>query len=114
MKRIFFIIFAIIGLVVSASHFTACEKYIIPQLSFTPDTLKCGLNNGAYDVTIHSTVAWRVSSGSNWIEPSVKSGKKDSVIQLYINASDSTRLGSLTVTTETLEKRIIVLQQAGL
>lgn len=101
-------------------HFASCEKYILPELVPAKDTLTLPCH-AQQDIAIgvSSNVKWHlsVSSGSEWIEATPAAQVKgDTTIFLNVKANTDveSRQGKLVVTSETLEKSIVILQDGDI
>lgn len=97
----------------------SCEKYALPRLDLSNDTILAPLEGGEFGVTLTSNVRWMFDDGSiqDWIYLDLKYGTSEYVdvdypLSLRIRANDSgaERKCDMTVTTSTLSRKLVVIQ----
>ncbi len=99
----------------------SCEKYVLPKLECSPDTIQVPVQGGIYEVVLTSNVKWifdRVRIPS-WISVDVPGGQSDYVEAKYHvhltvqeNPGSNARTGQITYSSATLSKKLFV-EQAG-
>jgi len=98
----------------------SCEKYILPAITLSQDTLAIACTTQQdIPVKVSSNVKWQVSisEGEGWIKFTPKVAVKgDSTILITVEANTDieSRQGKLNVTSETLSKSIVILQDGDI
>ena len=97
-----------------ASQMISCEKFILPELTVTPDTLRFGAAADSSLVKIHSNVIWSNNDNPDWISVSVDWGDTDAetFVSVAENTSTQARQAQVSIKSETIQ-RYIVVEQAG-
>lgn len=97
----------------------SCEKYALPRLDLSNDTILAPLEGGEFGVTLTSNVRWMFDDGSiqDWIYLDLKYGTSDYVdveyplkVRVNANDTDAERKCDMTVTTSTLSRKLVVIQ----
>ncbi len=97
----------------------SCEKYALPRLDLSNDTILAPLEGGEFGVTLTSNVRWMFDDGSiqDWIYLDLKYGNSDYVdveyplkVRVNANDTDAERKCDMTVTTSTLSRKLVVIQ----
>ena len=107
---------------VAAACFAAvsCERYILPRLDCSVDTLWVPIEGGSYDITITSNVEWsfEYSTVPKWTSFDVMYGQSDYVEVTYPitvvvqpNEGDSDRLSEIIFSSQTLSRTLVVDQK---
>lgn len=95
-----------------ACSLQSCEKYVLPELSFKPDTLTFAPQGGTIPVELSANVIWSLSTGANWLDTDVLSGEGDELINVTAQPnSGRARKGNIAFKTETLNRSLIILQE---
>lgn len=97
-----------------ASQMISCEKFILPELTVTPDTLRFGAAADSSLVKVHSNVIWSNNDNPDWISVSVDWGDTDAetFVSVAENTSTQARQAQVSIKSETIQ-RYIVVEQAG-
>ena len=97
-----------------ASQMISCEKFILPELTVTPDTLIFGAAADSSLVKVHSNVVWSNKDNPDWISVSVDWGDTDAetFVSVSENTSTQARQAQVSIKSETIQ-RYIVVEQAG-
>ena len=97
-----------------ASQMISCEKFILPELTVTPDTLIFGAAADSSLVKVHSNVVWSNKDNPDWISVSVDWGDTDAetFVSVAENTSTQARQAQVSIKSETIQ-RYIVVEQAG-
>ena len=112
----FFLVSGLLVLV-AAAQFTGCEKYVLPDLSITPDTLRFSAQADSADIYLSTNVITSpvVEEDSKWLSAWPEWFDADSPVTIYVkNNTDSTaRTGIINFKSEALEKKLVVIQAAA-
>ena len=103
-------------MLVAAAQFTACEKYVLPDMSVTPDTLRFGpqadsalvhLATNVVTAPNNEGVAW-ISTWPDWFD-------EDSDLMVYVKENPGTkqRTGTLLFKSEALQRKLFVIQEGS-
>lgn len=117
MKRFLTIIIPLAVVAVLGFQFTACEKYVLPELSVSPDTLRFGAVEDSLISMVNSNVIWTAKpedSGTDWLEatPDYWEGQGELMIRTQNNGSGTPRSAVIIIKSETITKRLVI-EQAG-
>ena len=103
----------------------SCEKYALPKLEFSRDTLQVPLEGGVFEVALTSNVRWAFDAGSigSWISIDSKNGDggyQDTKFPINLtvqpNEEGQERKCTVSVSSQTLTRKLVVVQdglQAG-
>lgn len=118
LKKYCTLFFAICASGLLLTQFWGCEQYVLPEINLTPDTLRFTAEGGVLPVGIEANVKWKLtvgSEGSGWVTAGAASGNGDLTVGIETTAnSDDERKCTVTVTSETIRKRLTVIQASGL
>lgn len=98
-----------------AMQFTSCEKYVLPELSFAPDTLSFKSAADSSKMKLNCNVIWYVDPGdAEWItfNPAYGEGPADIMVSVTENGGEALRSATVYFVTETLKKSFIVEQES--
>ena len=114
MKKTFTALAAVSIAFLIAGQMVSCEKYILPELTVTPDTLIFGAAADSTLVKIHSNVIWSNKNNPDWIRVSIDWGDTDAetFVAVTENTSTQARQAQVSIKSETIQ-RYIVVEQAG-
>lgn len=115
MKRV------IITLAAAASLFalvniSSCEKYVLPELTISCDTLLFSAAGGSQELAIESNVAWRaLFEDCEWAEalPDVGEGNATIEVKCSPNDEEEPRTVTLGVKSETIHRSCIIIQESS-
>lgn len=82
-------------------------------MSLTPDTLYFKANADSSTVDVKANIKWKVSKRgqSDWLEFSPNEGEENGQVKIKVAAStESSREATLSFKSETLEKKLVVIQ----
>lgn len=109
---------SIVGLIIGAlflSQFTSCEKYILPEVYFEPDTLHFDYQESTKPVTLHSNVIWKIElddDAQEWMKLSNSGDTSGCVIDVTVKENiGAKRTKILTVETEAIKKNLTIIQE---
>lgn len=114
MKKTAAIIIPLLAVSLLALQFNSCEKFILPEMSVTPDTLFFSPLADSASVTVKANVTWEVSgqSGSGWVSFSPSGGEMEGVVKIKVaQSAGESRRATITFKSETLSKSLIVIQE---
>lgn len=98
----------------------SCEKYILPRLDCSVDTLWVPIEGGTYNITITSNVEWsfEYSTVPKWTSFDVMYGQSDYVevtypikVEVQPNDDGSDRLTEIIFSSQTLSRTLVVDQK---
>ncbi|MBO4768319.1 MAG: BACON domain-containing protein [Bacteroidales bacterium] len=100
---------------------SACEKYVLPELSFSPDTLIFTAAGGTQTLQLRSNVEWEAEinrSDDTWVEwiifkPTFGDGDCDVEVTLADNTTGPLRSLSFDIKSETLKHTLTIIQEGG-
>ncbi len=116
MKKSVIIILVSSAIVFALSHITSCEKYILPNLSLSKDTLSFSAIEDSVNISINSNVMWEFDeTGVDWIVVTPNSGDEaDTVkVKVFANSEAAERTHTLTITSETISRNLVIIQAAA-
>ena len=100
------------------TQFWGCEQYVLPEITLTPDTLRFTAAGGVLPVKVAANVKWKLtvsSEGSGWVTAGAANGNGNLTVGIETTANtDDERQCTVTVTSETIRKRLTVIQASGL
>lgn len=114
MKKTFTALAALSIVFLIASQMISCEKFILPELTVSPDTLRFSAAADSSIVKIHSNVIWSSKDNPDWIRVSVDWGDADAetFVSVTENTSTQARQAQVSIKSETIQRYIFV-EQAG-
>ena len=114
MRKAATIIIPAILLLVAAAQFSGCEKYVLPAISVTPDTLRFGAKADSADIYLTTNVITKpeTDEGVNWISAWPEWFDESSTVTVYVkeNTDSSERTGILYFKSEAIQKKVVVIQ----
>ena len=100
------------------TQFWGCEQYILPEITLTPDTLRFTAAGGVLPVEVEANVKWKLtvgSEGSGWVTAGAANGNGNLTVGIETTANtDDERRCTVTVASETIRKRLTIIQASGL
>lgn len=107
---IFFALAAVLAL-----QFASCEKYVLPELSLTPDTLKFSAAADSLPVQVKSNVIWNSSAANqvDWLKWNRDGMEGDQEMWFYAteNTNALSRRETITFKSESLKRSLVVIQE---
>ena len=119
MRKSLYIISVLTVLAALAAMATSsCEKYVLPELSFSPDTLVFNAEGGTMTLQLRTNVNWEAEinrSDDTWVEwitftPTFGEGDCDIEITLKTNNEEARTL-TFDIKTETLKHPLTIIQE---
>ncbi len=114
MKKIVTVAVASTIAALTVIQMVSCEKYVLPELTVAPDTLRFGAAADSALVKVHSNVIWSNKDNPDWISVSVDWGDSDAetFVSVTENTATQARQAQVSIKSETIQ-RYIVVEQAG-
>lgn len=111
------IIIPAVLLAVLAAQFTACEKYVLPDLHVSPDTLRFTAATDSQTVTVTTNVITTLyaESSDNWVSASpdwIDSGTPV-LIRVAENTGPESRTATIPVKSESILRNLVVIQEGA-
>ncbi len=98
----------------------SCEKFALPKLELSRDTVFAPLEGGSFDVTLTSNVRWSFESNTivDWIYIDTQYGTSDFKdvdypinLKIKANEGEAERVCTLKLSTMTLSRKLVVVQE---
>ena len=118
LKKFRTLFFALCASGLLLTQFWGCEQYVLPEITLTPDTLRFTAAGGVLPVEVEANVKWKLtigSEGSGWLTAGATAGNGNLTVGIEATANaDDERKCTVTVASETIRKRLVVIQASGL
>ncbi|MBR5735925.1 MAG: BACON domain-containing protein [Bacteroidales bacterium] len=106
---------AVAAVIVAASGVTSCEKYFLPSLVLSQDTILVNKAPQELSLVINSNVEWSVELGevnAKWLDVTPDYGEATATVKITISGNDSGEKRSVNVPirSETLERDLLIVQ----
>lgn len=102
---------ALVAAGICAASLQSCERYVLPELSFEPDTLTFTALGGTLPVELNCNVVWSVST-STWLDTDVLHGDGSCIINVTaLPNTGRSRKATADFKTETIKRSLVVLQE---
>lgn len=90
----------------------SCERYVLPELSFEPDTLTFTALGGTQPVELNCNVVWSVSTSTVWLDTDILHGEGSCVVNITALPNEGrARKATADFKTETIKRSLVVLQE---
>lgn len=113
-RKISSILVSVLLVLAAAAQFTGCEKYILPDLSIAPDTLRFNAMADSADIFLTTNVISKTEAeqGSEWITSWPEWFEENATVTIYVrqNTGQAERTGILYFKSEAIEKKLVVIQ----
>ncbi len=113
-RKISSILVSVLLVLAAAAQFTGCEKYILPDLSIAPDTLRFNAMADSADIFLTTNVISKTEAeqGSEWITSWPEWFEESATVTIYVrqNTGQAERTGILYFKSEAIEKKLVVIQ----
>ena len=100
-----------------AAQFTSCEKYVLPDLSFTPDTLWFSAQADSQRVELTTNVITTAEPEDNvyWLYADPQWTDESTTVFIHVQQNLTTRQRSAQIIfkSESLQHNLMVFQEAG-
>ena len=117
MRKAFAILLSALLLAVLAAQFTACEKYVLPELSISTDTLRFSAAADSQKLVVTTNVittiypedkdSW-IHANPEWLETSATV-----FIRVRENPDPKERIATVPVKSEVILRHLVVVQEAA-
>ena len=115
MRKASTIIIPAVLALIAAAQFMGCEKYILPDISVAPDTLRFGAATDSAVVRLTTNVITKPEpeDGVSWISawPDWFDESSDLTVYVQANTASTARTGILYFKSEAIQKKLIVIQE---
>lgn len=98
-----------------AAQFTACEKYVLPELSISTDTLYFSAGPDSLQFFVHTnTITTAEAENAYWIQTDPAWMDADTTVTVYVGhyVGSTSRTGTIVVKSESLQRNLFVIQVA--
>ena len=97
-----------------AAQFVSCEKYVLPELQVSPDTLRFGAAADSQKIIVNTNVNAIIATESedSWVFADPDFIEETCEVTVYVLENDSYKARSLTlpVKAEALERKLYIIQ----
>lgn len=115
-KAAVFLVSALLVLT-AAAQFAGCEKFVLPAISVTPDTLRFSAAADSADILLYTNVITKPEpeEGDEWITTWPEWFDADSPLTVFVreNTGSEARTGILYFKSEAIQKKLVVIQEGG-
>ena len=117
MKKVLMALFAAAVVIAAAAGAASCEKYVLPELSVSPDTLAVNAAAQELSIVVNANVQWDIKVDevdADWVIFVPEWGELGSPVTITIeeNTSGSTRRVTVPVESQTISKKLVIIQSA--
>lgn len=117
MKKVLMAILAAAVLAAAAAGAASCEKYVLPELSLSQDTLLVNKSAQQLSLTVNSNVQWEFDVASaqvEWVifDPEWGEVGRKVTISVEENTSGAVRKAAIPVQSQTIQKQLLIVQSA--
>lgn len=116
MKKLFTIIVPLAALLVFAAQFSSCEKYVLPEMTLSEDSVYFYSRTDTVSIMVYSNVVWSFTNeDNNWYKGYPNWGDADSLVMFIVeeNIDDRPREAELIIKTETISRTLHIFQEAA-
>ncbi|MBO4656917.1 MAG: BACON domain-containing protein [Bacteroidales bacterium] len=115
MKKVLMAILAAAVLAAAAAGAASCEKYVLPELSLSQDTLLVNKSAQQLSLTVNSNVQWEFDVASaqvEWVifDPEWGEVGRKVTISVEENTSGAVRKAAIPVQSQTIQKQLLIVQ----
>lgn len=116
-RKVLMAVFAAAAVIAASAGLSSCEKYILPTLTLSQDTLLVNKNAQELSLVVNTGVYWSFdlnSANADWltVTPDVGLGTATVKIQIEENSGANDRSATVPVKTATLERNLYIVQSA--
>ena len=117
MKKVLTAIAASAAVIAAASGLVSCEKYVLPAISLSRDTLFVSHSGQRVELVVETNVTWYFDLDDlnpDWLAFDPLEGDGDTAVGITVeeNATGQERKIVIPVKTETLQRNLVVSQSA--
>ena len=115
MKKVLMAILAAAVLAAAAAGAASCEKYVLPELSLSQDTLLVNKSAQQLSLTVNSNVQWEFDVAGaqvEWVifDPEWGEVGRKVTISVEENTSGAVRKAAIPVQSQTIQKQLLIVQ----
>ena len=116
-RKVLMAVLAAAAVIAASAGLSSCEKYILPTLTLSQDTLLVNKNAQELSLVVNTEVNWSFdlsSAGASWltVTPDIGLGVATVKIQIEENGGAKVRSATVPVKTATLERKLYIVQSA--
>lgn len=114
MKKAATIIIPVLLLILAAAQFSSCEKFVLPDISVTPDTLRFSARADSAEVRLSTNVITKAEADDDfWITTWPDWFDTSSNLMVFVreNTDSLSRTGILYFKSEAIQKKLVVIQE---
>lgn len=117
MKKVLMAILASAVIIAAAAGAASCEKYVLPELSLSQDTLLVNKSAQQLSLTVNSNVQWAFDVDGDKVEwvsfdPEWAEVGRKVTISIEENATGKMRSATVPVSSQTISKKLLIVQSA--
>ena len=115
MRRLASIIIPLFLAAAIATPFTACEKYILPAVELSSDTLYFSAKADSAQIRLTTNVTVRLDGDFAWISVSPQTFEADTAVTVRVLENNGTEARSETLPfrSESIERKLVVIQDGN-
>ena len=104
-------------IIAAAAGAASCEKYVLPELSLSQDTLLVNKSAQQLSLTVNSNVQWAFDVDGDKVEwvsfdPEWAEVGRKVTISIEENATGKMRSATVPVSSQTISKKLLIVQSA--
>ena len=117
MKKVLMAILASAVIIAAAAGAASCEKYVLPELSLSQDTLLVNKSEQQLSLTVNSNVQWAFDIDGDkeeWVslDPEWAEVGRKVTISIEENATGKMRSATVPISSQTISKKLLIVQSA--
>ena len=117
MKKVLMAILASAVIIAVAAGAASCEKYVLPELSLSQDTLLVNKSEQQLSLTVNSNVQWAFDVDGDkeeWVsfDPEWAEVGRKVTISIEENATGKMRSATVPISSQTISKKLLIVQSA--
>lgn len=115
-KKVLVAFLAAVAVIAAASCVTSCEKYFLPSLELSQETILVNKASQELSLVVNSNVIWSfdIDKQIQWVTVTPAKGESTATVKIHIEANDSgvARSVTLPLKSETLQRDLRIVQSA--
>ena len=117
MKKVLMALCATAVIIAAAAGAASCEKYVLPEISLSQDTILVNKAAQELSLTVNSNVQWEfdvAGVGIDWVifDPEWGELGRKVTVSIEENTSGSVRRATVPFQSQTISKQLIIVQSA--
>ena len=117
MRKAFAILLPVVLLALLAVQFSGCEKYVLPELTISADTLRFTAAADSQQIVVTTNVITTLypESSDNWVRanPEWLEASTTVFIRVSENPNAQTRRATIPVKSEAIKRELVVIQEGA-